>query len=211
MDLDELKYELNHKLSTDHAGRSDEDIAALLTKRTSSIVDKLKRSLWIEILFGIGVVIAFGYVGICSKYHWLKIYFSVSAVLSAAFVALLIYLLRRTSHLGNTILPVKGNLQTIVNLIEEFVKRYFQFTMALIPICVIFSLFVGYNEPERVLSTEGLAKGHFTRSWQVITFILIYIALLAIGVYYFTRWYLKKLYGNYVDQLKKCIEELREA
>ena len=53
MDLDELKYELKNKLSTDHAGISDEDIAALLSKKTGSIVGKLKKSLWMEILFGI--------------------------------------------------------------------------------------------------------------------------------------------------------------
>ena len=57
MDLDELKYQLKNKLSTDHAGRSDEDIASLLNKKTGSIVGKLKKNLWMEILFGILVAI----------------------------------------------------------------------------------------------------------------------------------------------------------
>ena len=111
MDLDELKYQLKNKLSTDHAGRSDEDIEALLSKKTGSIVGKLKKSLWIEIIFGFVVVIVFLYIGIWSEYYSLRIYFSVFGVLSAVFVGLLIYLLHRTTRLSNSTLPVKGNLQ----------------------------------------------------------------------------------------------------
>ena len=210
MELDDLKYQLKHKLSTDHAGRSDEDIAALLTKRTGSIVDKLKRSLWIEIIFGILIVMIFGYIGLFSNYHAFRIYFSVFAVLSAAFVIILIYLLRRTSKLGATALPIKSNLQNIVNIIQEFVKRYFQFTMALIPVCFIFSFLLGYNDPEPMPAFDNFAKNIFSSAGRVIIFLLAYFLLLSIGMYYFTKWYLKKLYGKYVNQLKECIAELKE-
>jgi hypothetical protein len=210
MELDDLKYQLKHKLSTDQAGRSDEDIAALLTKRTGSIVDKLKRSLWIEIIFGILIFIAFGYIGFFSNYHWLRIYFSVFSVLTAAFLILLIYLLRRTSKLSATALPVKSNLQSIVHIIEEFVSRYFQFTMALIPVCFIFAFLLGSNDPKPIPAAEHFAKNMFSSRGQVIIFLLAYFLLLTIGIYYFTKWYLKKLYGKYVSQLKECIDELKE-
>lgn len=208
MELDELKYQLKNKLSTDHAGRSNEDIAALLTKRTHSIIGKLKKSLWMEIIFGILIAVGFGFIGIMSKYVTLRIYFSIFAVICAAFIVLLVYLLRRITHLSNTTLPVKSNLQTIVNIIEDFVKRYFQFTMALIPVCLIFSFLLAYNEPEPVPEVDGLAKSIFSALWQVIVFLVIYMAVLTVGIYYFTKWYLKKLYGKYVDQMKECIEEL---
>lgn len=210
MDLDELKYQLKNKLSTDHIGRSNEDIAALLGKKTGSIVEKLKKSLWMEILFGFMVVIVFLYIGIWSKYNSLRIYFSIFGVLSALFVGLLIYLLRRTTRLSNSSLPVKGNLVTIVNIIEEFMKRYFQFTMALIPICFIFSFLLGYHEKQPIAAVDTFAKGHFTHLWQMIIFGIVYMALLTVGMYYFTKWYLKKLYGKYISQLKECIEELKE-
>jgi len=210
MELDDLKYQLKHKMSTDHAGRSDDDIATLLTKRTGSIVDKLKRSLWIEIIFGILIVMAFGYIGLFSNYNVLRIYFSVFAILSAAFVILLIYLLRRTSKLSATALPIKSNLQSIVNIIEEFVKRYFQFTMALIPVCFIFSFLLGYNDPDPIPAAEHFAKNIILSEWQVIIVLLAYFLLLTIGIYYFTKWYLKKQFGKYVTQLKACINELAE-
>ena len=210
MELDELKYQLKNKLSADHAGRSLEDIAALLTHKTSSIIEKLKRSLWIEIISCIIIVIAFGYIGIAGNYHSLRVYFSVFAVLSIAFLVLLIYLLRRISRLSNTILPVKGNLQMIVNIIEEFAKRYFQFTMALIPVCFIFAFLVGFNEPQPIPQLDRFAKGLFAHTWQVIVFVVMYMVFLSVGIYYFTRWYLKKLYGKYLVRLKECIAELTE-
>lgn len=208
MELDELKYQLKNKLSTDHAGRSKEDIAALLTKRTHSIIGKLKKSLWMEIIFGILITVGFGLIGIMSKYVTLRIYFSIFAVICGAFIVLLIYLLRRITDLSGTTLPVKSNLQTIVNIIEEFIKRYFQFTMALIPVCFTFSFLLGYNEPQPVPEVDGLAKSIFSEAWQLIVFLVIYMAVLTVGIYYFTKWYLKKLYGKYVDQMKECIAEL---
>lgn len=210
MELDELKYQLKHKLSTNHAGRSQEDIAALLTKKTSSVIGKLKRSLRIEIACSIFVIIVFGYVGLTSKYQSFRIYFFVFTILSVGVLFLLFYLLKRTTQLGGTTLPVKSNLQTIVNIIEEFTKRCFQFTMALIPICFIFSFLLIYNEPKQMPEAERLAKHLFSSPWQVISFVVIYMLLLTVGIYYFAKWYLKKLYGNYVITLKECIKELNE-
>ena len=210
MELDELKYQLKNKLATDHTGRSDEDIASLLTKKTSSVIGKLKRSLWIEMICCVLVIIAFGYLGFFSKTQSFRIYFSVFTVVSIAFLCLLFYLLKKISVLGSSALPVKNNLQTIVNIIEEFMKRYFQFILALIPICLIFSFLLGYTEPQQTPEIDRLSKHLFSSAWQVIIFLIIYLLILSVGIYYFTKWYLKKFYGNYVVKLKECIQELGE-
>lgn len=210
MELDELKSLINHRLSADHSGRSAADIAALLTKKTVSVVDKLKRSLWIEIICCLAVIAAFTYLGFAGGYRSLRIYFSVFAVLSVVFLGIIIYLLRRTKQLSATALPVKSNLQIIVNIIEEFTKRYFQFTMVLIPVCFVFAFLLGYHEPKHIPAVDGFAKNLFSATWQVMVFVLVYMALLAVGIYYFTKWYIKKLYGRYLDQLKECIRELGE-
>ena len=210
MELDELKSLINHKLSTDHTGRSAEDIAALLTKKTVSVIDKLKRSLWIEIICCIVVIAGFTYLGVAGPYNSFHLYFSVFAILSIVFLGIIIYLLHRTNQLSATALPVKSNLQTIVILIEEFTKRYFQFTMALIPVCFVFAFLLGYNEPEHIPTVDSFANKHFTALWQVIIFAVVYIALLSFGIYYFTKWYIRKLYGRILDRLKECIKELGE-
>ncbi len=210
MELDELKSLINHKLSTDHTTRSAEDIAALLTKRTGSVIDKLKRSLRIEIISCLVVIALFFYLGFAGGYRSLQIYFSVFGVLSFVFLGFIIYLLRRTIQLSATTLPVKSNLQTIVDIIQEFSRRYFQFSMALIPVCLTFSFILGYNEPQPIPEVDRVAKNLFSAKWQVFVFAGVYVIALSVGVYYFTKWYLRKLYGRYIDELKECIRELGE-
>ena len=51
MELDELKYQLNKQLETEHVSKSASDIAFLLHAKSKSIVDKIKQSLIIEIFF----------------------------------------------------------------------------------------------------------------------------------------------------------------
>ena len=210
MELDDLKYQLKHKLSADHANRSSEDISELLKRKTTSIISKLKRSLWIEIVSCLVIILVFSYIGIAGNNAALQIYFSVFALFSVAFLALLIYLLQHTSRLCATSLPVKGNLQMIVTNIEAFVKRYFQFTMALIPVCFIFAFFLGYYDPHPFPVVTGFVKVLLPMSWMKYTIIGIYLLILPVGIYYFTKWYLNKLYGNYLLQLKSCISELSE-
>lgn len=210
MELDELKSLINQKLTTAHTGRSGDDIAQILTRKTGSVIDKLKRSLWIEIICCIGAILLFAYFGFTGGNHAYHVYFSAFAVLTGIFLLIVIYLLRRTQQLSNTALPVKSNLQTIVNIIESFMKRYFQFTMGLIPVCFVFALVLIYHDYGSIPDAGTIFSTYFKSSWQMVLFLTAYVAILATGIYYFTRWYLKRLYGRYVEQLKQCILELEE-
>ena len=209
MELDELKYQLKHKLATDHAGRSEADIAAMLNKRTISITEKLRKSILFEIYSCIVVLFGFGYISIAIKLQSVRIYFSVFTVITFLFLLVLVYLLRRIKMLCSTSLPVKGNLQTIVVIIEEFTKRYFQFTMALIPICFVFAFYLGFTEKQPIPQLDHATR-IFNTPLKVIVFALLYMVALAVGIYYFTKWYIRKLYGKYLIQLKACIAELSE-
>ncbi|MEA3426189.1 MAG: hypothetical protein U9R46_08075 [Bacteroidota bacterium] len=210
MELDELKSLINQKLTTAHAGRSGDDIAQILTRKTVSVIDKLKRSLWIEILCCIGAILLFAYFGFAGDNHAYQVYFSAFTVLTTIFLVIVIYLLKRTQQLSATALPVKSNLQTIVNIIETFMKRYFQFTMGLMPACCVFALLLIYHDHGSIPDAGTIFGTYFKSSWQMVLFLVVYAGALATGIYYFTRWYLKRLYGRYVEQLKQCIRELEE-
>ncbi len=210
MELDELKTLINHKLATDHASRTADDIAAMLTRRTASVIDKLKRSLWIEIACCILVILVFGYVGITGRYQSFRIYFSVFAVLSLIFLGIVIHLLKRIKELSATTLPVKSNLQTIEIIISEFSRRYFQFTMALIPVCLVFSFFLGYSDREQIPEMDKFIHPNDLSIWKILAIVIVYFGALSAGVYYFTKWYLRKLYGRYLEQLRECIAELSD-
>lgn len=208
MELDELKYQLNQKLATDHASRSNADLSVLLKKKTHSVISKLKRSLIIEMVLCILFFAAMLYVCFITNYWSVRLYFGVFTVLTVLMTFVLYYLYRRTSTLSNSDQPIKNNLQMLVGLLEEFVKRYFQFTMALLPVCFMFSMILSYADPVEIPEIEKFSVKIFTARWQVMLFLGLYMITLAVAVYYFTKWYLKKLYGNYLQELKQYITEL---
>jgi hypothetical protein len=211
MELDEFKDILNQQLATDHLYRSEADIAALLRKKAHSIIVKIKKSLWFEIFSCIVIMLLFGYLGLSSKYSSMNIYFSAFTIVFVPFTIILFYLLKKINRLNTNSLSVKNNLQSIVSILEEFMKRYFQFTMVLIPICFVFAFFLGYTEKQPIEPIDQLIL-KYKPSYSFITiFTFVYMTSLTVGIYYFTKWYLKKLYGNYVNELKIYINELKET
>lgn len=210
MELDELKSQLNLKLATDHAGRSDTDIALLLQKRTHSAVEKIQRSLLFEIRFCLVFIVLCVAVGIFSKDRAFSIYFSVFGIFSLGVLFLLRYLLKRTRLLSTGALPVKENLQTIVNIIDEFVKRCFQLAIVMVPLCVFFMGLLEWSFRESPGLNSSFGSGKFV-TWQIFSFLIVYGAVFTVFMYFFAKWYLQKLYGKYVAELKQCISELDES
>jgi hypothetical protein len=211
MELDEFKDILNQQLATDHLYRSEADIAALLRKKAHSIIVKIKKSLWFEIFSCIVIMLLFGYLGLSSKYSSMNIYFSAFTLVFVPFTIILFYLLKKINRLNTNSLSVKNNLQSIVSILEEFMKRYFQFTMVLIPICLVFAFFLGYTKKQPIEPIDQIIL-KYKPSYSFITiFTFVYMTSLTVGIYYFTKWYLKKLYGNYVNELKIYINELKET
>jgi hypothetical protein len=211
MELDEFKDTLNQQLATDHLYRSEADIAALLRKKAHSIIVKIKKSLWFEIFSCIVIMLLFGYLGLSCKYSSMNIYFSAFTLVFVPFTIILFYLLKKINRLNTNSLSVKNNLQSIVSILEEFMKRYFQFTMVLIPICLVFAFFLGYTEKQPIEPIDQIIL-KYKPSYSFITiFTFVYMTSLTVGIYYFTKWYLKKLYGNYVNELKIYINELKET
>lgn len=215
MDLDQFKNELKTKLATDHANRSDVDIEQLLKKKTSSFIDKIKKSLWFEIIIGFLLNFGFVYAAFDASMRSMRIYFGVFGVLMYLFLFFLIYLLMRTYKIKTTDQTIKTNLASYILLIEEFIKRYLQFTMALIPICLVFAGYLGYSDGQADAVSKAYNSGyHFgakMNGTQFSVFIISFIAIISLGaygMYHFTKWYLKKLYGNYLTDLKACIADL---
>lgn len=217
MDLDQFKTELNSKLASDHINRSHVDIELLLKKKTGSFIDKIKKSLWFEIIFGFLLNFGFVYAAFDANMHSMRIYFGVFGVLMYLFLFFLIYLLLRTNKIKTAEQTIKSNLESYTHLIDEFIKRYLQFTMALIPTCLIFAGYLGYADRhiDSALNAynAGYSLGAKMNSTQFILFISLFLIIIGFGsygMYHFTKWYLKKLYGNYLTELKKCQSELQD-
>jgi predicted membrane protein len=197
MELDELKIQLKQKYNTVEVAKTSADLSALLKTRTTSIIGKLKRSLVTEILIGVVFTLLFAVISFTTKLSSVKIYFSVFSIFGTGFLLILFLLYKKTGRLSSTSLPVKKNLETLLSLMKKYLKRYLQLTMALVPICTMFSFLLAYNEQYYTNNNNSL----------IIT-LGVYLVVMAVITYFITRWYLKKLYGNYLVQLEHLICEL---
>jgi hypothetical protein len=216
MDLDQFKTELNTKLATDHINRSDADIMQLLQMKTGSFIDKIKKSLWFEIIIGFVLNFGFVYAAFDASMHSMRLYFGVFSVLMYLFLFFLIYLLIRTNKIKSADQTIKENLASYILLIDEFIKRYLQLTMALIPITLLFAGYLGYSDAHADTTINAYktgynlgAKMNGTQFTVFISSFILFLSLGIYGMYHFTKWYLKKLYGNYLNELKQCMVELQ--
>jgi hypothetical protein len=208
MNLDDFKIQINKKLEGSHSFEMVVGgVNILHTKKINSIAHKIKKGLITEIVFGLFFVLVFVYILAITEYESIRIYFGVFTILISSFIVLLIYLLKRTKALSSDSLPVIENLKTIHSLLSEFVKRYFQFTMLLIPICLIFSGYLGYIDTKKNIDSFNILTDSINMKNQLITS-SIFMCLFFISMYFFTKWYLKKIYGNHLQELQKMIEHL---
>lgn len=211
MELDELKLLLNAKQEMLVSEKSVTEIRALLNKKTQSVLGKLSRSLRIELIASTAFTIILLGTAFYTAYSSLRIYSIIFAVLCFLFLPVILVLLKKVNALALSALPVKNNLQQLHQVLRQFVRLYFQLTMALIPVATILAGWLGYHD--QLIINQQSAAAEVIQNSEAIKYIVIltiYLIAFTVGMYFFTRWYLKKLYGNYLAQLKLLIKELED-
>jgi MFS family permease len=212
MDLDELKQHLkNQEVTTTQQEKSAEALSLLLKNNQQSPINKIKRSLVFEIVCTALILIPCFYVVLFTKIWSLRVYFLVLLVICIYLGIHLVLFLRKINRLNNTVLPVKKNIEQVYARTKNYVKRSFQVTMGMLPVFFVLAFSLGFYEGKTgdVAQYDKLVQ-HFTSLNQIVILTLAYIILTSIGMYYFTKWYLKKLYGKYLEELKLLLEELNE-
>jgi MFS family permease len=200
MELDELKKELNLKLAGGQPQRSAGDIGALLKARTVSVLQQVRKSILFEMIISVAFAISCVYVIIFSDSWQYHLLFSILGVIAAGFIAVLYFLLKKTNSTINAS-TIKENLEQLVIIIEEYTKRYVQLVLFFLPVCFALGVWLSYNDPENVLKPLTL---------QTIVLLCGAMILLGMMVYVFTKWYMQRLYGKYIEQLKASLREFEE-
>src|SRR5215510_9539017 len=99
MELDDLKILFKERVGIQQSQKSQEEIALLLRKKTQSVIAKLKRSLWIEIVTCIIFILVCAGIGLFAKYNSIKIYFYIFTFFCLLFLPVLWFLLQKTKKL----------------------------------------------------------------------------------------------------------------
>lgn len=201
MELDELK-DLWKKNDADFRPKAEAELASMLKGNSKSIVDKLIRSVWFELIFTLVSGIALLTYALTLPSGALK-WTTVSILV--VFVVYSFYYIKKLTLL-NSFNRVQDNLRTnLVSLIENltsYLKFYRRSYTILYPVYFCLALLYG-----------GIERG-LDEFLQVMTSLKTIATLVFVAaVFYFcstwlVSWFLQKLYGNHLEKLKKLLNEL---
>jgi hypothetical protein len=200
MELEDLKS--IWKNSEHFRLKNEAEIASMLKGKSQSIIAKLKRSVWFELIFTIVAslgLLVYALTLPSGAPKWTSISILVLLVAYSFYYVKKLKLLNRFDPASGNL---KSNLENLIVNFSSYLKFYKRSYAILYP--VYFCLGLLFSALERG-ATEFFNTLVHTRT-------IIYLIILG-GVFFlcstsFTTWYLKKLYGNHLEKLKGMLHEL---
>ncbi|MBL7843639.1 MAG: hypothetical protein KF846_18185 [Cyclobacteriaceae bacterium] len=199
-ELDDLKS--IWKQQSGFESKNEAEIIEMLSKRSNTLIYKLKRSVWFELIFTIACMFVLGTYSVTLK----------GGALMWTILSLLVLLLSFTLYYIKKIIllnqydagheNLKNNLNHLLMRLDAYMKFYKRSYSILYPLFFALGLLFGALESGFDRFIEKFEKPMYT-----ISFIILSVVFMA-GVYKITDWYLKKLYGNHIEKLRSLQQEL---
>jgi hypothetical protein len=200
MELEKLKEMLNQS-ATSNNEVSATTLQKILSTKSKSVIGKMKRNLLIELSI---MILLYGYV----IFKYFNHMTAISWLLTSVGLIYLIYFVVKYRLLNRLECPsceIKSNLKQQLNTLERLLLFYLWSGVLLVPLATLSAFWIGYaytspgelpQEPSFLLLTSAI--------------ILAATLLLCIPLYFFTKWYIQKLYGAHIEKLKMMMHELSE-
>jgi hypothetical protein len=203
MELDELK-DIWRKKDAEFRLRGEDELASMIKGSSKSIVDKLKRSVWFELIFtsvsGI-LLLVYAFTLPSGALKW------TSVSILAIFVGYCFYYIKKLALLmkfGRVQDNLKVNLETLIDNLSSYLKFYKRSYTILYPVYFFLALIFGAIE-------RGVDEFlHVLSQPRTIGYLIALASLFYFCSTWLVNWFLKKLYGNHLDRLKKVLNDLNE-
>jgi hypothetical protein len=206
MELDDLKTSLKLELERGAPPLNVTTLEASLRAGAKPVLQKIKRNIWLE-LFVFVICIA------AAIYYWLhyssllvQLFCVAVALCSVAFCIYLYSLYRRIIYYETIPGNIREGLVHIITIITRFTRLYFTLTMWLLPVIYAFGLITGYLD----IAEKGLLP-QFHWSDTLLLYTVGFLCGWTLLTWLFAKWYIKKLYGNYLYQLQQRLKEIENG
>jgi hypothetical protein len=105
---------------------------------------------------------------------------------------------------------LKTHLTSLHKLLLLFQKRYLQFNIAFALLCLLLATFLPliFADNTSRAALQAIIQAPITKQLLLIAGVLFVYAIFMILTYLFVRLWIKYLYGNYILQLEKSINDL---
>lgn len=212
MDLNEFKTlwqsHTNHQIKVKRVDA--EAIRKVVRGKANHALSQLCNSILLDILFLVSFLVI-GFVSmLMTEHQMIDVIVVTSGIIFIPFFLLFIkaYFFLKSIELQTE--SLRQVLEKVITNLGKYVKWYFRaviiLTIAVVPI-VIALVFYNANE---AASNPILELAKADPQLYAVIYSVVLIAVL-MGNYFFTKWYLQKLYGNYISTLKNGLNELDEV
>lgn len=183
--------------------KKESEIALMLQGKSNSIIGKLKRNVWVELIFTIACSMALGVYTFTLEAG--AIMWTIISLL-VLFGAYLFYYVKKLMLLGKFDASdgnMKSSLENLYKKLSVYISFYRKSYAVLYPVYFFLGIFFG------ALDT-GL-DGFLARMRDPKTVVLLVALTGVFFVFTFiaTNFYLKKLYGNHLTKLRELLDELQ--
>ena len=202
MELDDLKS-IWKQDKPGFEPKKEEEIASMIKGRSNSIISKLKRSVWFELIFTIVCGVA---LGICALMLDSGALMWTIVSLIILFVSYLFYYVKKIlllNRFDSSKENLKNSLQHLLDRLTTYLTFYKRSYAILYPVYFCLGLLFGALE-------KGLDDFLYRLSQpKTILYLVLLAGIFFLFTIWITNWYLKKLYGNHLDKLKELLNELK--
>jgi hypothetical protein len=201
MELDELK-DIWKKNDPGFKPKGETEIATMLKGNSKSIVAKLKRSVWFELIFTTlagALMLVYAFTMPSGAWKW------TSVSLLVLFVGYTLYYINKLILLGkfnSSDDNIKANLEKLIENLSNYLRFYKRSYAILYP--VYFFVALTFIAIERGLD-EFL---HALSQPRTIIFLVALAAVFFFCSTWLVTWLLKKLYGNHLEKLKSLLQDI---
>jgi hypothetical protein len=184
--------------------RKDEtEIASMLTGRSLTIIDKLKRNVRFELIFALAVSVCLLIYALTlpsGKLKWTSIAILLMCIGYTFYYIKKIILLNRFDPAKENI---RANLVSLIDKLSGYLKFYRRSYTVLYPVFFCLGLIFGALEHEAGQSPDSMFKP------VSLFYLVVMAAVLYLLSTWLINWYLKKLYGNHLEKLKSLLHDIQ--
>jgi len=210
MDFNEIKNTWKNSNSDKHLSAYQIEQRLAIKSRSGNIVDKVKRNYIIGMIM---LVITFIALAVCVYFYLFNMVGLITIIIvTIIYGAAFVYSLRNYWEIKNTVFTddtIIPALKKVIHIMETSIRfgmsnfyKYVIIPMSFV-IGVSIGIFIGAGERDYLETIYALE----TRSIVKIVLVIVIGSLLTI---YYSQKMIKKMYAQYMDELKKSLEELEE-
>jgi hypothetical protein len=186
------------------------DVQPLLNKKSNSPIAKMKKHLVMElsaVILMYGIVIIYFFAAYKGRFSSVSILYLFIGVVFCIYYFKKFKLLKEMECMA---CQVKTNLSKQLDTLEKYIRFYLIAGTALIPLVLIFFYWFGYTYLPKGREFFFPQPSETITVLQSIGIFMLITTVATVLSYYLNKWYIRKLYGKYIDKLKEMLLQMED-